>query len=234
MYRFIIIPLVFMLLISSCSLKEKATKTPEGNIDVDSSIYIVPIGDVDVNYLNALVPKLETRFTTDVHLALDKKLPVPDDAFDYDRQQYVAMYILSDMYKKLKFPPDAKVLGVTNVDIATPTDSFSPGTDPAFVFGLAIDKGNMALISIRRMDPRYYVGGKPNDELAIQRMEKEAIHELGHLFGLDNVYDIGCVMFLPRNLKELDKKTDSFCLECQKAFAELKQKAKSDHNAGKL
>jgi len=73
LYRFIIIPLVFLLLIGSCSSREKTTKIPEGNIDVDSSIYIVPIGDVDVNYLNALVPKLETRFTTDVYLALDKK-----------------------------------------------------------------------------------------------------------------------------------------------------------------
>lgn len=226
MYKFIIIPLVFILLIGSCSSKEKTAKSLEGNIDVDSSIYIVPIGDVDVNYLNALAPKLETRFTTDVHLALDKKIPVLESAYDYDRQQYVAMYILGDMYKKLKFPPNTKVLGVTDVDIATPTDTFSPGTDPAFVFGLAIDKGNMALISIRRMDPRYYVGGKPNDELAIQRMQKEAIHELGHLFGLDNVNAPGCVMFLPKNLRELDRKTDNFCLECKKVFEEIKQKKK--------
>jgi archaemetzincin len=227
LYKFIIIPLVFLLLIGSCSSKEKTTKTVEGNIDVDSSIYIVPIGDVDVNYLNALVPKLETRFTTDVHLALDKKMPVPENAFDYDRQQYVAMYILGDIYKKLKFPPNSKVLGVTDVDIATPTDTFSPGTDPAFVFGLSFDKGNMALISIRRMDPRYYVGGKPNIELTNQRIQKEAIHELGHLVGLSNVSDPGCVMFLPKNLKELDRKTDNFCMECKKAFEEIKQKEKS-------
>jgi archaemetzincin len=227
LYKFIIIPLVFILLIGSCSSKEKTAKSLEGNIDVDSSIYIVPIGDVDVNYLNALVPKLETRFTTDVHVALDKKMPVPENSFDYDRQQYVAMYILGDMYKKLKVPPNSKVLGVTDVDIATPTDTFSPGTDPAFVFGLYFDKGNMALISIRRMDPRYYVGGKPNNELTIQRIQKEAIHELGRLFGLDNVNDPGCVMFLPKNLKELDRKTDNFCLECKKAFEEIKQKEKS-------
>ena len=226
MYRLIIIPIIFMLLIGSCSSKEKTTKTLEGNIDVDSSIYILPIGDVDVNYLKALVPKLQTRFTTGVYLALDKTIPVPENSFDYDKQQHVAMYILGDMYKKLKFPPNSKVLGVTNVDISTPADLYSPETDTVFVFGLSFDKGNMALISIRRMDPRYYVGGKPNDELAIQRMQKEAIHELGHLFGLDNVNDPGCVMFLPKNLKELDRKTDNFCLECKKAFEEVKQKKK--------
>jgi archaemetzincin len=222
-----------MLLIGSCRSKEK-TKIAEGNIDVDSSIYIVPIGDVDVNYLNALVPKLQTRFTTDVRVALEKKIPVPENAFDYDKQQYVSMYILSDMSKKLKFPLNVKVLGVTNVDISTPADLYSPETDTVFLFGQAFSKANMALISIRRMDPRYYVGGKPNDVLAIQRMQKEAIHELGHLFGLDNVYDLGCVMFLPKNLKELDRKTDSFCLECQKTFKELKQKAKSNPFSGSL
>ena len=78
------------------------------------------------------------------------------------------------MYKKLKFPPNSKVLGVTSVDISTPADIYSPETDTVFFFGQAFSKGNMALISIRRMDPRYYVGGKPNDELAIQRMQKEA------------------------------------------------------------
>ena len=232
MYKFIIIPLIFMLLIVSCS-KEKP-KTIEGNIDVDSNIYIVPVGDVDVKFLNALVPKLQTRFTTNVYLALDKKIPIPEDTYDYDRQQYIAMYMLADIYKKLKFPPDSKVLCVTDVDISSPTDIYSPGTDPPFLFGQSFKKGNMALISIRRMDPRYYVGGKPNDELVIRRMQIESIHELGHLFGLDNVYDPECVMYLPKNLKELDRKTDNFCLECQKTFQDLKKSARSNPFSDKL
>jgi archaemetzincin len=226
LYKYVIIILI-ALFISSCGAKEKP-KTLEGNIDVDSKIYIVPIGDIDVKFLNPLIPKLQTRFTTGVYLAPDKRIPLPEDAYDYDSQQYIAMYVLDYMSKKLKFPPDAKVLGVTNVDI------FTPASDLVFLFGMAYKKANMALISNIRMDPRYYFGGKPNDQLVVQRMEKEAIHELGQLFGLDNSYDIGCVMFLPRNVKELDRKSDSFCAECQKKFLELKKSAEKIPLPGNL
>jgi predicted Zn-dependent protease len=41
-------------------------------------------------------------------------------------------------------------------------------------------------------------------------------------------------MFLPTDLKSLDRKTDSFCLLCQKEFADLKEKAKSNPFNGKL
>lgn len=210
-YRILLIILVFT--IASCG--SKGSKNPGWNIDVDSDIYIVPIGDVDEKYLNPLVPKLEERFTTKVYLALDKRMPIPDYAYDEDANQYVAMYILTEMAKKLTFPGDYKVLGVCNVDL------FLPESDNPFIFGQAIRGGKVALISMIRMNPSSYVGGKPNDELLIKRMIKEAIHELGHTFGLDNTYDPECVMFLPKDLKELDKKTDSFTLPAQQEFVEL-------------
>ncbi len=80
--------LIFLLL--SCFLLNSCDSAPqekfqEGNIDVDSDIYIVPIGDnVDEKYLHLLVPKLEKRFTTKVHVALDKRMSNPDSAYDYE------------------------------------------------------------------------------------------------------------------------------------------------------
>ncbi len=213
-YRILLIILVFIII--SCG--PKTPKNTGLNIDVDSDIYIVPIGDVDEKYLGHLVPKLEERFTTKVYLALDKRMPIPDYAYDEDTNQYVAMYILTEMSKKLTFPGDYKVLGVCNVDL------FLPESNYPFIFGQAIRGGKAALISMIRMNPSSYVGGKPNDELLFKRMQKEAIHELAHTFGLDNTYDPECVMFLPKDLKELDKKTDSFTLPVQQEFNELKKK----------
>jgi archaemetzincin len=77
------------------------------------------------------------------------------------------------------------------------------------------------------------VGEKPDDELLGRRMMKEAVHELGHVFGLRNCAEQECVMYLPRNLKELDKKSDSFCLSCQKEFRVLKQPQAPDSGAVK-
>ena len=213
--------LLSFLLLSSCSSPPQGI--PEGNIDVDSDIYIIPLGDVDEKYLRPLIPKLEKRFTTEVHLDLDGRMPNPDYAYDYEAKKYVAMYLLTEM-NKLEVPGNAKMLGVTGVDI------FMPESDFPFIFGQAhIGRtGKAAVISMLRMDPKSYVGGKPDDELLIQRMMKEAIHELGHVFGLRNSADPGCVMYLPRDLRGLDRKSDSFCLESQKAFRALRQARKLD------
>ncbi len=228
MYRLVLISLIiFGLVLTSCGSKDKSGNS-DGNIDVDSDIYIVPIGDVDVKYLKAIVPKLEERFTTNVHVAEDKKMPIPDDAYDYDEQKYVSVYILHEMSKKLQFPPNSRVLGIANVDM------YVPGSGYTFFFGQSNKKTNMALISLVRMNPSSYVRGKPNDELLIKRMEKEATHELGHLFGLSNSPDLECVMYLPTDLKSLDLKSDGFYLQSKKDFAELKEKSKTDPTIGTL
>ena len=212
-----------VLLLLSCFLLSSCDSSspkgfPEGNIDVDSEIYIVPIGDVDEAYLHPLIPKLEKRFTTKVHLALDKRMPDPVDyAYDYESKKYIGMYILSELIK-VDVPGDAKILGVANVDI------FVHRSVDEFLFGQSQFGRNSkaALISMYRMDPFSYVGGKRNDKLLVQRMVKEAVHELGGVFGLRNCPEEQCAMYLPKTLRELDKKSDSFCFICQKEFRDLK------------
>lgn len=218
---------ILIVLLPSCfllvSCGSQAQNLPDGNIDVDSDIYIVPIGDVDEKYLTPLVPKLEKRFKTRVYVALDKRRPEPDYAYDFDANKYVAMYILSELIKNVEVPEGAKVLGITNVEI------FVPESGRPFVFGQAQygQNSKAAIISTLRMDPNSYVDGKPNDELLIRRMIKEAIHELGHVFGLRNSADPLCVMYLPKDVKELDKKSDGFSSESQREFSDLKKSAKS-------
>ena len=185
---------------------------------MDSDIYIVPVGDMNEKLLYPLIPILEKRFTTNVYLALDKRMPLPEDAFDYDAQKYVAMYVLRELIN-VEVPEDAKILGVADVDL------FLPEWDNDFIFGQAQygRKSKAAIISVFRMDPFSYVGGKHNDELLIQRMIKEAIHELGHLFGVRNSAEPESVMYLPRSLRELDRKTDSFDIISQTEYRDLQR-----------
>lgn len=192
---------------------------PEGNIDVDSDIYIVPIGDdVDEKYLRPLIPILERRFTTKVHLALDKQMPNPDYAYDYQAEKHKVMPIMLELVK-VDVPEGAKVLGVVNVDL------FVHRSLDEFIFGQAQYGHNTkaALISMYRMNPFSYVGGKPDDELLLKRMMKEAVHELGHLFGLRNCVEKECAMYLAKDLRSLDKKTDNFCMITIKEFRAIKQ-----------
>lgn len=224
MYRTFQILILIILCFILISCGPKPSKVPEGNIDVDKEIYIIPIGDdVDEKYLHSLIPKLERRFTTKVHVALDKRFPDPDHAYDYDQKKHVAMYILSDLIK-VELPENSVVLGVCNVDI------FVPESNYPFAFGQAQYGKNSkgAIISMLRMDPKSYVRGKANDELLIQRMQKTAIRQLGYVFGLRSSADPECVMYAPKDLDELDKQSDSFCIECQKYYREISKSRREE------
>lgn len=216
-FRISILGFILMsyLFLNSCG-SSSSKDLPEGNIDVDSDIYIVPIGNVEEKHLAPLVPMLEKRFTTKVHIAMDKKMPDPDYAYDFEAKKHIAMYILTEMMK-LDIPNGAKILGVANVDL------FVHRSVDEFIFGQAQfgRTSKAALISMYRMNPFSYVGGKANDKLLAERMIKEAIHELGHVFGMRNCPEPECVMSLPKGIKDLDRKTNNFCINCQKAFRNL-------------
>jgi archaemetzincin len=97
-----------------------------------------------------------------------------------------------------------RLLGVTDVDLYVPSLNF--------VFGEAKCPGNVAVISIFRLDPRFY--GEENESLLYRRAVKEAVHELGHTFGLTHCEDSSCVMFFSNSIYDTDRKHETFCGRC--------------------
>lgn len=127
----------------------------------------------------------------------------PEECFEPRRGQYHSTRLLARL---LAGPWDGdRVLGVAGVDLFIPVLTF--------VFGEAQLDGRAAVVSATRLDPRFY--GLPADErLQLDRLEKEAIHELGHTFGLVHCAAWGCVMRSSTYAEELELKTGSFCDEC--------------------
>ncbi len=167
-------------------------------------IYIVPLGDVSDEYLKNIADSIEEQFGLPVKVTRNQGLPVY--ALDVGRQQYNSNLILRTLIDNSA--PDAlKVLGVTNVDLFNPIFSF--------VFGEAQFKGTGAVIS------SYRLHGNPDNETAIgcppllSRLEKEAIHELGHTFGLKHCADPDCVMQYSVGLECADRKFSFFCPACR-------------------
>lgn len=165
-------------------------------------IYLQPVGDIAEEILRYLGTKLEEVYGYQCKLA--PRTMLPDSLYSPKRRQYNASVLVEVIAGKI--PDDAeKLLGVVDVDI------FVPGMN--FIFGLAI--GNVSIISLTRLRPEYY-GEKENEFLFKERTLKEAVHELGHTFGLRHCPDINCVMHFSNCLPDTDVKGTGFCSNCSR------------------
>ena len=165
-------------------------------------IGLVPIGNVDKDFLEALRPPLEKVFGQRVRIA--GRTALPRDSWNRDRGQHLASLLLA-VLSPLPHLAD-RVLGVVDVDI------FAPGLN--FVFGQADITGRRALISLKRLRQGFY-GLHRDEELFQQRALKEAVHELGHTYGLGHCPDPSCVMHFSNSLPDTDLKGWNFCSFCQ-------------------
>ena len=125
---------------------------------------------------------------------------VPEGAYDQRRHQYRAEAFLG-LARRAAGAAGKRVLGVTDRDL------YAEGLN--FVFGLAESPGRAAVISLTRL--------RQSDDAARQRARvvKEAVHELGHTFGLDHCSDPRCVMYFSNTLADTDRKGREFCPSCR-------------------
>jgi archaemetzincin len=131
-------------------------------------------------------------------------LPIPDSAFDGKRRQYQSVEIMKMLAQHV--PPHAlRVLGVTDVDLAIPMLTF--------LFGQAQLDGPVAVVSLCRLHQEFY--GFPQDQTLLrERTVKEALHELGHTFGLAHCADPKCAMSLATHIELVDSKSEQYCERC--------------------
>ena len=83
-----------------------------------------------------------------------------------------------------------------------------------FVFGEAYKGGRVAAIYLQRLRQEFY-SLESNKSLFHERIVKEAIHELGHTFGLVHCANKSCVMHFSNSLYDTDIKENKFCLYCK-------------------
>ena len=144
----------------------------------------------------------------------------PAHTFDASRRQHSSRVMLAWLSERLSadsefagLPGDRapglsdRLLGVTDVDLFIPVLTF--------VFGEAQLGGSAALVSLARLteaaDPARLAA----------RLCKEAVHEVGHTFGLVHCAVPACVMSRSPGLTAVDLKGDRLCADCRIRYREL-------------
>jgi len=132
------------------------------------------------------------------------------EAYLNERGQYHSTRLL-DMIERQADGARASgpCLGVTELDLAVPILTF--------LFGEARLQGRCAVVSAHRLRQPFY--GLPcNSSLLLHRVEKESLHELGHLAGLRHCRLSSCVMAFSTSVEHVDLKEAAFCEGCLPVF----------------
>jgi len=172
-------------------------------------IYLQKIGDLDDSILITLrrdLAKIYKGYNIKVKI-YSKELLLSDAEYVPERRQYESKLILQKLIKSFKEKPYFRVLGVID------KDAFSKNLN--FVFGTALmptSKHRLAFISVIRLTEKFY-GRSQNKKKFEIRVFKEAIHELGHTFGLKHCDNL-CVMRFSNSLLDTDRKPAEYCDAC--------------------
>jgi archaemetzincin len=156
--------------------------------------------------LSILENLLAEEFNASVSTASPIK-EMPLQLFDKQRDQWKSDKILQWLlinYRSNK--ATTKILAICELDAYS--------NELNFVFGEAYIDGSISAIYLPRLRQEFY-GLKADNSLFHQRIVKEAVHELGHAFGLSHCNNQMCVMHFSNSLHDTDIKQKSFCDKCK-------------------
>jgi archaemetzincin len=181
-----------------------------------TTIILVPlvIGEEDKNnLLNPLTSHLASIFDASITIITDPpQLDSSRASFNEQRNQLNSDKLLSWLATTIMnniISYDARktiILGICNFD------AYSSGLN--FVFGQASLTGGVAVIYLPRLRQKFY-GLSADTSIFIERVLKEATHEVGHAFGLDHCPKQSCVMHFSNSLVDTDRKAKDFCNICR-------------------
>lgn len=166
-----------------------------------ASLDLIPAEFEHEETLSSLIPVIEK--ITNLNVITRKINHDLKVYFDPGRSQYDAARILHQFEN---YSEGKKTIIITSVDLFIPIFTF--------VFGLASLGGNVAIVSSNRLKNQYY--GLPEDNRKLsERLLKEIIHELGHLYNLKHCKNYRCVMASSHTVDDLDIKGARFCSQCE-------------------
>lgn len=163
------------------------------------TVYLQPIGNVDKTYMYVVEEILENRYK--VVCVMLPAIQATPNILTKSKTRYDAQKIM-DVHGKLTY-----TMFITEIDIAYKKSDKIPEWG---ILGLAQrNPGNYCVISTYRLQ-------NVSKKLTMERLQKIALHEMGHCFGLahctKNDY---CLMNAANGtIRQVDKETMHFCYYC--------------------
>lgn len=166
------------------------------------TILIAPIGDFDTDILDAVENMIPLVF--DLPCRIEPLLDNIDFAWNAERDQFHSTAILAKLSQNI--PDDAiKIIALTHKDLFIPILTH--------VYGEALLGGTSSIVSTCRLSGD--ITPSSQRALYLDRITKEAAHELAHTFDLRHCKDNQCLMHYCRSIGDVDGKTNRFCRYCR-------------------
>ena len=157
---------------------------------------LIPLGHIDP--LAASIIAAHLQAVLGLYTDIRSPQPLPEDAYMSMRNQYDASRIIQTLAVDTKGSPFK--MAVTTRDISIPILTY--------VYGESQLGGRIAVISIHRLQ-------HADRQLMFQRAAKTAIHEAGHLLGLEHCFEVDCLMRFSKQVDQLDRLPMHFCSSCE-------------------
>ena len=168
------------------------------------------MGEVDFSMVNRLATSLGPTFKRSVDIL--KGMKMPQESYNIIRNQYYSQ-VLMQTIEKTKATSREKVIAVCEEDLYVPEESY--------IIGAADTVGGTAVVSLYHLRQEFY--GLPEDDSKIYpRLYKEAVHRLGHLFGLSECRNPKCVNYYSQLMLDIDNKMNKMCDICVRTLVGIK------------
>jgi archaemetzincin len=188
----------------------EGSRRPVGDI----ALWWIGDGGADDYLIGRVREHVVQEYACDVSVVVPADRPV--GTRDPKRGQHSSREVLRWLLARVTGTA-GRVLGLTDVDLFIPILTF--------VYGEAQLEGAAAVVSVARL----VAAGDPG--LTASRLAREAVHELGHTFGLLHCdgYDgtgrrgLPCVMARSASLRAVDMKSARLCADCRARYQMFQQ-----------
>jgi archaemetzincin len=200
------------------SMEKTSQALPQQTKDVSQpytsfkqEILLQPVGPVPAEIMESLQARLGMQFE-DLRFELaSKSLSLPMHILDKSRDQFRSPQVISWIEENCEKSDYDKILAICDAD------AYSASLH--FVLGEAQLGGKVAVVYLKmlRTNSKDSHVGK---ELFFQRIHKESVHELGHIFGLEHCSLRTCPMYFSTAIDDTDFKVEQMCQSCTKEMLE--------------